>query len=190
MLSRCADGFSIQSRSWTAMKGPTPYNSVSGLPAVSKSTAGSGQRNALRAARRKARTKTPELSSAFRANRSARSAFVGNRERSRRGSTVFRVDLVAEFAFLFTRRVIEAAPARGRFLSAAQVRDRISGNRFSLWHARCLNRRREPGSHLLKYKSHVTFLWLSQRDPKRSRFFLPENERLGLRFRQRRDLDE
>src|ERR1051325_1252552 len=45
-----------------------------GRPARTRSEARSGQRNALRAARRNARTRIPELSSAFRASSSARSA--------------------------------------------------------------------------------------------------------------------
>jgi hypothetical protein len=40
-----------------------------------------------------------------------------------------------------------------------------------------LKDKREPGSHSLKYKSHVTFLWLSQRDLKRSRFFFADRPR-------------
>ena len=54
-------------------------SSVSGRPAAKTSEASSGHRKALRAARRKARTRIPELVSAFRASNSARSAFESGR---------------------------------------------------------------------------------------------------------------
>jgi len=72
-------------------------------------------RKALREARRKARTKTPELSIAFRASSSAKSAFLSSRERFGRRAAGFRNDLRAEFVFLFTRGIIEATLARVRF---------------------------------------------------------------------------
>ncbi len=57
------------------MNGPIPCSSVRGRPLTNKLIARSGQRNALRAALRKARTRMPELISASRASNSARSAF-------------------------------------------------------------------------------------------------------------------
>jgi hypothetical protein len=59
----------------SAIKGPTPFSSRSERPSSKRSRACSGQRNADRAARLKARRRIPSTASAARASNSARSAF-------------------------------------------------------------------------------------------------------------------
>ena len=64
-------GSSSHTRSCFAIKGPMPFSSVSERPAIRRSRACSGQRNALRAALLKARFRTPSWRSASCASSSA-----------------------------------------------------------------------------------------------------------------------
>src|SRR3954447_21826166 len=73
---RRAGGLASQDSISLAMNGPTPCSSVNGRPLASTSAATSGQRKALRAARRNARIRIPSRFSASRASNSAISALV------------------------------------------------------------------------------------------------------------------